>query len=1429
MGRGYLGRPALTAERFIPDPWGEPGARLYRTGDLARRLPDGELDHLGRIDHQVKIRGVRIELGEIEAALSSLPWIREAAVLVRGEPGEPRLVAYVVVVPLPPSPGRQGGRLGEGGQGGEGLRPTPTVGGLRQELAGTLPDPMLPLALVVLDALPLTANGKLDRKALARLDAPGEADAAGRIAPRTSTEELLASLWVDLLGLSGADRVSARDGFFDLGGHSLLATRLVARVRDRLRVELPLQAVFETPALQDLAARIDRELRSGAPEAPPLVPAGPPAAPGEVRHAPLSFAQRRLWFLAQLDPGSAAYNLPMALRLAGPLDVNALAAGLNGIVRRHEALRTTFPAEKGEPRQVIRGDGWLPLPRVDLSGLDRQARESEAARLARKEATRFFNLAHGPLLRLLLLRLAPEEHALVAVLHHIVGDGWSMGILVQELGELYAAFREGRPPALPPLPVQYADFAVWQNGWLRGEALETQLRWWRDELAGAPQVLELPVDRPRPPLQTSRGAELPFALPDRLADALRTLGLREGATLFMTLLAGFQALLGRCSGQLDLLVGSPVANRTRTETEPLIGFFVNTLVLRGRLRGDPTFRELLGRVRVDRSGGLGPPGSPVRAPCRGAGGRALPRPQSALPGDVRAPERPDRTAAPSGSDPGAHCPDDGHGEERPSPVLLGEGVPWRAEPSPPGPLSRASPGPPPRTGEGEGERAGWRRPSPARGGGWWTRGGGVGGGGLRRPAGDLGVRHRPLRRHDNCTHHRLAREAPGGRRRRSWSIHRRAAAAVRGREPAGAGDLEPHGGGLPSRVDPRPLRRAGGAPSKRAWRWSAAAKGLTYAELNDRSARLARRLRALGVGLEDRVGLWAERSVDLIAALLGILRAGAAYLPLDPSHPPERLAWMLEDGGARILLTDRRFSDLAANVDVTSPLSRLGEGRWERGTGGEVQVLYLDDLAASDDLPCDLPLVPPEALAYVMYTSGSTGTPKGVAVTHRNVVRLVRGADYARMGPEETWLQYGPVAFDASTLEIWAPLLNGGRLVLVPGQRASLDDLAGLIRDHGVTSMFLTAALFNQMVDYRLEGLRPLSQLLVGGEANSPAHMRRVVETLPDLALNAVYGPTEGTTFTTWYRLGQSGASVPIGRPIANARVYVLDSDLRPVPPGVAGELYAGGEGLARGYLGRPELTAEQFVPDPFADGSRLYRTGDRVRWLPDGILDFLGRLDAQVKIRGFRIEPGEVEATLVHHPAVREAAVVVREESGGKALAALAAYIVPQEGAPEEGLPAALQRFLRERLPEPMVPARWVVLPALPLTPNGKVDRRALPEPERAHGDYTPPQTPLQQRLVETCAELLGLERVGLHDNFFDLGGHSLLATQLVARLQDQGVEVPLMLLFDAVDFADLAERITERELSQSSTEDMSAMLDELDNLSPEELREMLESLAEP
>jgi amino acid adenylation domain-containing protein len=1283
LARGYFGRPELTAERFVPDPFGdEPGARLYRTGDLARVRPDGTIDYLGRLDHQVKVRGFRIELGEVESALGRLPEVEAAVVLAREDAGGDKvLVGYVV--PRPGAPGD-------------------LPAALRTALGRSLPPHMVPTAWVVLPALPLTPNGKVDRKALPAPEQVRFADEAPA-APRGLAEELLAGIFAQVLGV---DRVGARDDFFTLGGHSLLTARLVARVRGAFGVDLSVRSVFEHPTVERLARWIASAERG---------PLGPPLAPRPRDGAlPLSFAQERLWVLDRLDPGSAVYNMPMAFRLRGPLDGQALAAALSALAARHETLRTVFSVVDGAPVQVIRPPAPVALPVVDVS-------PEEAARLVREEAVRPFDLGAGPLFRALLLRLDETEHLLLLSTHHIVSDGWSLEVMVRELAALFDSV------SLPPLPVQYADFAAWQREWLAGEALEGQLAYWRKRLAGAPSVLELPVDRPYPKAPTFRGA---IERGDALvrAEDLEGIARREGSTLFMVLLAAFEAVLHRWTGQADLLVGTPVAGRTRVETEGLIGFFVNTLVLRGDLSDDPAFTAHLGRVRETALSAWAHQDLPFERLVEDlAPGRDLSRmPLVQVMFDLQRPPAPlvlSGISAPLEEIPTGTAKLD---------LLLAieereEGLAAAAEYA--ADLFDAAT--------------------------------------VRRLLGHLGVLLWGIVERPEARVSELPLLSAAERDQLLVEWNRTVTSYPR--------EATIHG------LFAEQARRTPEAVAL-----SRGAERLTYAELDARAERLAGWLRALGVGPEVAVGLCLERSFELIAAILGILKAGGFYVPLDPSYPAERLAAMLEDVEAPVLVTQER---LAGTLPDTGAV-----------------VVILESLGEIRGVP---PGNAPDAdnLAYVMFTSGSTGRPKGVAVTHRNVVRLVRETGYARFGPEEVFLQLAPAAFDASTLEIWGALLNGGRLAVFPPGTPSLAELGRGIAEEGVTTLWLTAGLFHPMVEEEVESLRAVRQLLAGGDVLSPAHVRRALEALPGTTLVNGYGPTENTTFTCCHPMtdpAEVGATVPIGRPIANTRVWLLDRGLAPVPVGVAGELYAGGDGLARGYAGRPDLTAARFVPDPVSGepGARLYATGDLARFRADGVIEFLGRADLQVKVRGFRIELGEIEAALSAHPAVQGAVVLLREEAGDKRLAAFVTLAAPGAADAE-----TLRAFLGERLPAYMLPGAVVEVDAFPLTPNGKVDRRALaalalPAPETGAGEAEAPSTPVEAALAGAFAELLGVSRVGRGDDFFHLGGHSLLATRLASRVRELfGVEIPLRAIFEAPTVRDLAARVEQARREDAGT----------------------------
>jgi amino acid adenylation domain-containing protein len=1283
LARGYLDRPDLTAEKFVPNPFSkEGGARLYRTGDRVRWTAEGDLQYLGRADSQVKVRGFRIEPGEVEAVLGEVPGVREAAVVVREDAaGERMLVAYAGV------------------PAGSGV----DAAALRAHLRGRLPEFMVPGAIVVLDALPLSPNGKVDRRALPAPDADATAS-AGYVAPRTPTEEVLAAIWGQVLRL---ERVGAGDNFFDVGGHSLRATQVTSRIRDVLGVDLPVRALFEAPVLSALAARVDAARAETAGVAAPRIV---PVLRGE-GEIPLSFAQRRLWFVDRVAPGSSAYNLPTPLRLRGELDVDALRRALDELVRRHEVLRTTFALSErtGEPVQVIAPAAGAPLDFADLSPLAPREREAEARSLAAAEMALPFDLEAGPLFRVLLLRLAADDHVLVLNAHHAVSDGWSLGVMLRELSALYGAFSRGEPSPLPELPVQYADFSVWQQGWLRGEVLERQVEHWRAALAGAPPMLELPTDRPRPPVQTFVGSHLAVTLPAGLAAAARELARREGTTLFMTLMAAWQLLLSRYSGQEDVVVGTPIAGRNREETEGLIGFFVNNLPLRGDLSGDPSFRELLGRVREATLGAYAHQDVPFEKlveelhPERSLSHTPLFQVLFNLQNATGADEG--EAAAGALSMGGFETGEDAAISKYDLSLNLAEGA--------------------------EGELSGgleyntdlfdastiWRMSSHfsallaevvAR---------------PEEPISRLVLLREEERRLVLGEWNDATRREDY---RRDVCIHQLFEAQA-ARTPGGTALV--FGG-----------------------------ERVTYGELNARANRLARHLRSLGVGPDVLVGVCMERTPEMIVALFAVLKAGGAYVPVDPAYPAERIAYMLEDTGAPVVLTQSRVAD------------RLPSTR------AAVVLVDREEAAATGDKSNPGVAVSPENLAYAIYTSGSTGRPKGVAIEHRNTVIVLQWLrDSVSDEERASVLGSTSISFDVSIAEIFGTLCWGGTLVLVENALSLANLPAGV--EVVYASMVPSAAA--ELL--RMGAIPPSVRTMnLGGEPLPNALAQGLYALGTVEKVGNLYGPTEDTTYSTYSVVEPGAEKVYVGRPVANTQAYVLDRNLQPVPVGVPGELYLAGDGVTRGYLNRPALTAERYLPNPFGPaGSRMYRVGDLVRYLPDGTIEYLGRLDHQVKIRGFRIEIGEIEAALAAHPAVREAVVVAREDQPGDRR--LAAYLVAADGAEVPGA-GELRGWLKERLPEYMVPSAFVPLLALPLTPNGKVDRRALPVPAATaeEGRYVAAETPVEATLAAIWAAVLGVEKVGANDNFFELGGHSLLLARVqVAVRTELGREVTMVDLF--------------------------------------------------
>ncbi len=1347
LARGYRHRIELTQQKFIPNPFFKSDefkvmsdefeenssiqnskfSRLYKTGDLARYLLDGNIEYLGRIDHQVKIRGFRIELGEVESALAQHPNVQQTVVTAREDtPGNQRLVAYIV-------PHQQ---------------PSPTIDQLRRFLKQQLPEYMVPTAFAILEAMPLTPNGKVDRRAL---PVPESNREQATFAPaRTPIEEMLALIWADVLGVK---LVGVLDNFFILGGHSLLATQVISRVRTTMNVELPLRSLFEAPTIAELAEYVAQWQRSAKQlSAPPRIPKAPDTP------SPLSFAQQRLWFLDKLQPDSANYNIPVAVRLQGDLKLTALENSLNEIIKRHSALRTNFTTLDGQPIQIIHPQRCLTLTVVDLRASET---EFEIERLLTAQAQRPFDLTNELLVRASVLLLGQTEQILLLCMHHIVADGWSIGVLMRELAALYSAECNDLPSPLLELPIQYADFAVWQRQWLHSEVLESQLAYWQQQLNGAPTYLSLPTDRPRTAIQSLRGAYQSFTLDHELTEALTLVSRLEGVTLFMTLLAAFGTLLYRYTGQQDILIGSPIANRNHAQIEGLIGLFVNTLVLRTDFSGHPSFRELLRRVRevalqayahqdlpfellVE---ALQPERDLRRTPLfqvmfvfqntptlamEFQGLNLTPLPVESLTAKF------DLTLSLENTDQG----------------LLGE-LEYNTDLFDADTITRMV-------------------------GHFQTLLTGI----VTHP--EQQICELPLLTEQE--RYQLLVEWNHTQTNYPYEIciHQLFEAQVERNPDAVAVVFDD--------------------------------QQLTYRELNARANKIAHYLRSLGVGPGVRVGIYVERSsktlpeASLLMAigLLGILKVGAAYVPLDSAYPQERLSFMLEDASVSVLLTQQQ---------------------WVEKSEHRVQVVSLDtdwEAISRENQENPNTCVTSDNLAYVIYTSGSTGKPKGVAVSHRSVIRLLYNTNYIKLEPNDKVAQASNASFDAATFEIWGALLHGAQLVVMTKDVVlSPRDFAAYIRKYEISVLFLTTALFNQMARVVPQAFCSVRHLLFGGEAVDPRCVKEVLRNGSPQRLLHVYGPTESTTFSTWYlvqTVPEEVTTLPIGRPISNTQIYVLDHNLQLVPIGVKGELYIGGDGLAQGYINRPELTQEKFIPNPFLKSdeetfrrnvcteenssiqnskprseatqsqnlnlSRLYKTGDIARILRDGNIEFVGRQDNQVKIRGFRIELGEIEAVLLQHPSVRETVVTITEDVTDDK--SIVACVVPNQN--QTLTIAELRRYLKQKLPDYMIP-HIVLLDALPLNSNGKVDRRALildavrPELEET---FVAPRDELELRLVKIWEKMLGVHPISVRDNFFELGGHSMLAVRLVAQLEKiYHKNLPLATVFQASTIEQLASVI--------------------------------------
>jgi amino acid adenylation domain-containing protein len=1151
VARGYVGRAEQTAERFVGNPYGEEeGERIYRTGDKCRYRRDGRIEYIGREDEQVKVRGYRVELGEIEEALKEEEGIREAVVVVREEEeGDKRIVGYVVK------------------EEGRGRR----VEEIRWRMKERMPEWMVPSVIVEVERLPVTANGKVDRKALSALEVIRASSDSDYVEPRTPVEQILAGVWEQVLGIR---QVAAHDNFFDLGGNSLLATQVMSQVRKIFEVDLPLRSIFEMPALDDLAVIIEAALQEEQGLA-----ARPILRASRAGNAPLSFAQQRLWFIDQFEPGSYAYNMPGAIELKGLLDVSSLERSLNEIIRRHESLRTTFAVEGGNPVQVIAEDASIKLHVPDISELSVDEQQAYLSVTSINESRTPFDLAQGPLLRARLVRLSIERHTLFLTMHHIVSDGWSLDVFLRELISLYDSFSTGRPPVLPALPIQYADFAQWQRERLQGEELRTALDYWRRQLGGDLPVLQLPTDRPRSAAPTVNGAKQTITLSKSIAEALKALSKREGVTLFMTLAAAFKSLLHRYSGQEDIILGTPIANRNRAETEGLIGFFVNTLILRTDLSGDPSFRRLLARVRETAMDAYTHQDLPFEKlveelqPERDPGTNPLFQAMVSLQnGRKKQFELPGLTMTPVATGEVTTKFIDLVLDVTDTEEVLIASLEYSTDLFDSSTIGRM-------LGHLETMLTGIACNPDAR-------------------LSELPLLTRPEEEqvlvgwnqtyveyaHDLCMHQLVeanAEKSPG-------------AIAV-----ISEGDR------------------------------------VSYRELNERSNQLARYLQRLDVGPETLVGICAERSVELVVGMLGILKAGGAYVPLDPEYPKDRLASILEDAQVSVQLIQERLID--------------------RFPEHQAPVICLDrdwPQISSESKENVESNVTADNLAFVLYTSGSTGKPKGVMIPHRAACNHIFWIQHRfPMGESDRMPMKYSICFDASVFEIFYTLHAGARLIMVrQGMQQDLVYLVSLMHEHKITVLDLVGAQLQVLMDderfLQCDWLRRVS---CGNDGMLAEVKERFFKEMGKELIH-FYGPCETSIGSTCHTCQPGGDHqvVSIGRPISNTQVYVLDHNLRPVPVGVAGEIVIGGIGVTRGYLKRPDVTAEKFIPNPFGaePGDRLYRTGDMGRYRTDGTLEFAGRIDHQVKIRGFRIELGDIEAALKDHPAIQEVIVLARSDN---------------------------------------------------------------------------------------------------------------------------------------------------------------------------------------
>jgi len=1274
VGKGYLNDKPKTAEAFIPNPFGDGSDLIYKTGDIARWLPDGTIDFVGRSDFQIEVRGYRVELGEIEAVLSSHAEVYECVVVhTSDDKGDARIIAFYAA----------DGTFEESQ--------------CKEFLAKHIPSYMIPFRCLHIENMPITPNGKIDRNALLAMVDITSGEAVEYVAPRDEVEQSLAGFWQMELGL---DQVGIYDNFFDIGGNSIRATKVVSWIRNTYNVELPLKAIFEYQTLEGFAEAVRTAIKSGEKTK------YPPIEPLEKReYYEVSHAQKRLWYLDKVVPDSPFYNIPGAVLLENSkIDIDLMRKAMQAVVDRHESLRTTLKTIDGKPVQVIADTLDFEIPLIDFStDSDPENRLNE---IIDEEKLTPFNIEKGPLMRARIVKLAETSHAFLLCMHHVISDGWSMGLLVREMMTNYLAFTEGKPSPLSALEIQYRDFAHWQNQILQSELIKKQKEYWVDNLSGEFPVINLPTDHPRPAIQTQNGASRRITFNKDITELLRELARSQEVTVFMLTLAIFKVLLHKLSAQRDIIVGCPIAGRNSTQIESLIGFFVNMQPLRSDLSDNPIFADFLQQIKQVALGAYANQDYPfdklveVLNPVRDMSRSPIfdvvfdfheisanPLINAKLgDGNLREITGDDRTAkfdltVVGYEDENGIVINFVYNSDLFEPQTIDRFMEYYRNV-----LHELINNP-------------------------------------QKRLSDIEMITVEERNQVLFAFNQTAREFP--RDKTAQEIFYEIADKFTSKDA-----LVFH------------------------------SETMNYAELNMRSNKIARYLQDHGVARGSYVAIMVERSFDMLVGVLGILKAGAAYVPIEAEYPLARIKFMLDEIQAQVIVGHERLLEKISGYD------------------GHMLCLeqFWKDSASIDGSNLDI-LNEPEDIAYVIYTSGSTGQPKGVMVPHRGITRLVINTDYADITREDKFLQVATFAFDAATMEFWGTLLNGGMLFLASSDEVlSLDSLADLVIDNDITILFLTTVLYNQLVDARPDAFTKLKRLLVGGEALSVAHVRKGLANVKPGVFANVYGPTENTTFSTCgtiISVPDNATSVPIGGPIANSTLYILDEYLNPVPVGVCGELYLGGYGLAKGYLNDLEKTTTVFVKNPIAEISDpiLYKTGDLGRWLPDGRVDFIGRIDHQIKIRGHRIELGEIEDALRKSDKIDDCVVIVRELEGGNKT--LIAYYVSEEDLPID----ELRSDLRENLPDYMVPNVFMRIDVLPLNKNGKVDRTALPDvagvrPEMAI-EYVAPSNEIEAKIARAWEEVLGIERIGVYDNFFDLGGDSIISLQVVSSLSKDGLKL--------------------------------------------------------